>query len=496
MKKILYLIPDTNFFVQCKEPRELDWSAYLDFDEVELLITRPVQAELDNQKGKGSGRVAKRARKASTLIRDLLVSETDYIEVRCKEPRVVIRIRQDLKPDILLSNELCYDERDDQLVGVTSTLMKTKSADQIALLTHDTGPMASSKLVGVPFKVIPDDWLLPPETDESDKRTNALVAELSKYKNAEPKFQILFIHDQTETVSIDCVVECYEQLSDIQIDELLTVLKLTYPVETDFGDSKKTQPPPQDVYSSIFSGFNSKDVFKSASEDDVVAYEDTIYPDWLNKCSDFFVNLHSQLNYRTNWPEICISVQNIGSRPADDALTTFSTKGPLLIYPTDSYKSLMKDLKAEIQLPAVPKAPQGSWKKVNMFSALQDIHDLIPKSMYGKEYGGPNLANLARLNTSRDQNRFYWKPERPSVPQTVIALECQQWRHQVEKEDFNFYIRTEPRAAVYQGALELRIDSANMTESVEKRVNIKICVTISETMEIAKQLIRRLADGR
>ncbi|KAB0482816.1 PIN domain-containing protein [Pseudomonas reinekei] len=493
MKKTMYLIPDTNFFVQCKEPRELDWSAYLDFDEVELLITRPVQVELDNQKGKGSGRVAKRARKASTLIRDLLISESNYIEVRSKEPRVLIRIRQDLKPDTLLSDELCYEERDDQLVGVTSTLMKVNPADHIALLTHDTGPMASSKLVGVPFKVIPDDWLLLPETDELDKRTNALITELNKYKNAEPKFQISFIYDRSETASIDCEVECYKKLSSTDIDELLTTLKLVYPEETDFGDSKKTQPPPEDIHSSIFSGFNSKDVFTSASEDEVIAYQGTAYPNWLKECSVFFEKLHSQLNFRTNWPEVCIAAQNIGSRPAIDALTTFSTKGPLLIYPTDSYESLMKDLDDQVQLPTVPKAPQGYWKKINMFTALGDLRDLMPRGIYGKEYSGANLANLSRLSASRDQNQFYWKPERPSGPQSVIALECQQWRHQVEKENFKFFIRTDTGATEYQGALELRIDSANLTESVEKRININVRVKVAETMEVARQLISQLA---
>ncbi|MCL6704622.1 PIN domain-containing protein [Pseudomonas sp. T1.Ur] len=489
MKKIIYLVPDTNFFIQCKEPRELDWSTYVDFEEVELLITRPVQAELDNQKGKGSGRVAKRARKASALIRDLLVSESDYIEMRSKAPRVLIRIRQDLKPDILLSNDLCYDERDDQLVGVTSALMKSKPLECVALLTHDTGPMASSKLVGVPFKVIPDDWLLPPETDETDKRTNSLMAELTKYKNAEPKFKISFIHDRVETTTIDCDVKCYKKLTDADIDELLESLKLICPEEVDFGDSKRTQPPPQESYSPIFSGFNSKDVFTPASEEDVAAYQDTIYPGWLEKCSIFFASLHSQLNFRTNWPEICVSVLNIGSRPAIDALTTFSTKGPLLIYPTDSYESLMKDLKEDIQLPSVPKAPQGYWKKVNIFTAMGNLHDLIPKNTFDKEYRGPNLS---RLNASKDQNRFYWKPERPNLPQSVIVLECQQWRHQVEKEDFSFFIRTDNETGEYQGVLELRIDSANMTESVEKRVNVSIRVTTAETMEVARKLVKKL----
>ncbi|MEB0076299.1 PIN domain-containing protein [Pseudomonas sp. CCI3.2] len=492
MNKTAFLITDTNFFIQCKEPRELDWSAYSDFEVVELLITRPVQVELDNQKGKGSSRVAKRARRASQLIKELLVSDCDSIEVKKSGPRVVIRIRQDLKPDPTLTDQLCYDERDDQLVGITSALIKEKPSDQIAILTHDTGPMASSKMVGVPFKVIPDNWLLPPETDESDKRATALLTELEKYRTNEPKFHVAFTHDGLETTNVNCDIQCYDRLSDDDIEQLIVELQRLHPEETDFGGRSRSERPVTNSVGMIFGAFNTKEVFVPASEDDVLKYQGTSYPDWIKKCSQKLERLHLQLNYRTNWPEICVAVQNTGSRPADDALTTFSAKGPLLIYPKKSHEKLITALGDEVRLPNPPKAPHGSWKKENLFSIMGSMGDIMSEDKYSQKLNTPNIARLSQLVAPRDQNKFYWKPELPDGARPLIALECKQWRHQVEEEKFTFFLRTDVIAGEYKGVLELRIDAANMTESVEKRLNIKILVSVSDPIEIARQLVSQL----
>src|SRR5580704_14422985 len=76
MSKILYLFPDTNAFVQCRPLEQVDWSAWKDFDEVHLIVSRPVQSEIDNQKNKRSGRPGRRARAASSLFREVICAET------------------------------------------------------------------------------------------------------------------------------------------------------------------------------------------------------------------------------------------------------------------------------------------------------------------------------------------------------------------------------------------------------------------------------------
>ena len=41
--QVLYLFPDTNLFIQCLPLQQIDWTLWSDFDEVHLLVSRPVQ---------------------------------------------------------------------------------------------------------------------------------------------------------------------------------------------------------------------------------------------------------------------------------------------------------------------------------------------------------------------------------------------------------------------------------------------------------------------
>ena len=50
-ERIIFLFPDTNLFIQCLPLVELDWSMWKQFDEVHLIVSRPVQEEIDNQTG-------------------------------------------------------------------------------------------------------------------------------------------------------------------------------------------------------------------------------------------------------------------------------------------------------------------------------------------------------------------------------------------------------------------------------------------------------------
>src|SRR5690606_22634224 len=70
-KPTLYLFPDTNVCIQCKALHEVDWKLLGDFDEIVLLICRAVQDEIDQQKGRGAGRVTDQARTTPGMFRSM-----------------------------------------------------------------------------------------------------------------------------------------------------------------------------------------------------------------------------------------------------------------------------------------------------------------------------------------------------------------------------------------------------------------------------------------
>ena len=79
-KKVLYLLPDTNLFIQCRPLHEIDWAACSDFaesQEIQLLVTNPVHREIDKMKNRGNDRIGRQARKASSDFREIVTSGKD-----------------------------------------------------------------------------------------------------------------------------------------------------------------------------------------------------------------------------------------------------------------------------------------------------------------------------------------------------------------------------------------------------------------------------------
>lgn len=77
----------------------------------------------------------------------------------------------------MIADQLDYRERDDQLVGIAYAFRSENSRNDVRVLTHDTGPMASAKMVGMDLIAVPDEWLLAPETTTADRRITALEAQ-------------------------------------------------------------------------------------------------------------------------------------------------------------------------------------------------------------------------------------------------------------------------------------------------------------------------------
>ncbi|MEO0620427.1 MAG: PIN domain-containing protein, partial [Pseudomonadota bacterium] len=183
---VITLVPDTNVFIQCKVLNELPWEEEFDaFDTVTLVVTRALQKEIDHQKNRGNDRVGRRARKAATLFKGMIVENMEHV-VREENPRVTLVMRADIKPDEERRSELDMTEPDDQIVACGCTLASQEADSDVRLLTHDSGPMATAQLVGLPFYPVPDHWLSPPEPSPSEKKVHALEQEVKRLKQDEP----------------------------------------------------------------------------------------------------------------------------------------------------------------------------------------------------------------------------------------------------------------------------------------------------------------------
>lgn len=485
VKPKLILLPDTNFFIQCLEPDQLSWREFAEHEGVELWLSRPVQMEIDAHKGKGSGRVSKRARAASSYIKKLIISGEDKLVIRANNPSVILKLCM-VRPDPNLADELDYQERDCQLVGIASTVAKENPASEVRVLTQDIGPIASARSVGVGYFDIPEQWLLSPERDEAEKQFSALKAELDEYKQAEPKFEIkLSVHDKIQE-KIFIKNTRYLSLSDREVSSLLTLLAASYPKVVDFSPGPRPERD-KSLYAIALVTL-PEPIYKDVSDGKKEKYSKD-YDKWLADAELIFRNLHESLNLSQTPTVISVQIANAGTRPGTDCLVDFSCRGEFMLLPFESWSDKVKDAKFQI-LEAPPVAPKGEWISSRHLLAMADLNFDFRGPLLNPSIFPSYLTDIPRFNN--DPGTFYWRPERPDKFVAQISLTCAQWRHQNGWENFDLILTTSLEGDVCKGVLEIQINAANLTRNVERRFHVEIETEIRSSFEMANLMISEL----
>lgn len=466
--KTLYVFPDTNVFVQCKQPEALGWCDLGEFDKIVLIVTRPVITEVDHQKS-GSGRLAKRAKLANSMFRKFLHNDEIEIKTQGKGPAVVVVLGQDLEPSQELSNELNYSHADDQLVGIAHAY-QSGNEHQVLFLSHDTGPLLMAKRVGVCYQQVPDDWLLTPENDEEQKQIRELEGRLKRLQEVEPKCTISFSESVWKFTRLKRV-----PLTNTQVEELIEMLRVACPVGTDFGPSE----PSERLGKQYNFGPRSVDKFKPATDEDISAYKEE-YVRWLASCEAFFRTIHDKLNALEEILTISASLVNAGGQPANDVMVSFQVvSGDLGLMSLPS-KEDRKNSEKPLQLMPAPRAPQGRWVSENGFR--------IPTALGVMDANRFDSSFLQGVK-ERDPNCFYWKGGRPSSPVPRVEFECAQWRHQDDPEAFDLRLVNHPELESQRGAIAVVVRAANLREPVKMIQRVEIVINEVDPFNEAKALI-------
>jgi PIN domain len=492
VNKKLYCFPDTNLFIQCKSLDVLDWSVLGDFDAIDLLVTRPVQKEIDAHKGKGNARVASRSRAAASVLKEVLASELGYKEIRAHSPCVRLYVQLDLKQDSELNDVLNYDEADDQLVGVVSGFLKANTNHLVRLVTDDVGPIASAKTVGVPFTPIPDTWLLPPEEDTASKELKRLTQELDRYKKAEPEFSLRWLQHGAPVERVDVTVPCYEPLSFHEVTELMQRIQLRFPMIENFDDEESQQKNAElaqadasQIYQSLFSNL-SQEVYVAATEKEITDYK-TAYAKWLQECEELLKNLHFHFAANTAWPRVVVGIQNTGTKSANEALVTIAARGDFSIQPLKRASADDEVIKSPRLYPA-PKAPKGEWR--NGFAHLARAF-ARPADMNFS----PRPFVVPHMPKAPEADKFYYKESRPVSPVKQYSLECSLWRHQSDAELFELTLHPKLTPAEISGVVEINVLATNLSSAFTKRLPIQVIVQQGNLLERANVLVSDLIYG-
>ncbi len=489
-KRILHLVPDTNLFIQCLPLGELPWSALGDFEEIRLIVCRPVQREIDNQKNRGNDRVGKRARTAYKLFRNIIMGDSDHIVVREDKPIVKVYLDVRLLPNQELTDTLDYSKPDDEIVGCLHKFKQDCQSKDIRLLTHDSGPMATADSLSLDFIAISDNWLLQPEHNETEKELVRLRNRVSQLQNAEPQFQLVCVDRQGEEIEqLEIEYPVYDPMTESDISTFVQLLRDRFPQESDFGPREQMEKPALGAVAGVL---GSRMVYSPASDEAIAKYMQQDYPNWIRECENAFSSLHERLQEKERQLRLTFVANNLGTRPAKDVLFQIDAKGQLKVYvpSTDEEESNGQDAVDSLPLPYPPRVPRGRWKLNSQFPNLSGENSPFAMNILSKDsthwpsFEMPVVPPLLNLeDRRRDPNTFYYRLGRPVVPVTSFGLECEQWRHGIDNEYFDVYLSVDDGQENIRGAIECSIHADNL--SSPKRIVIPVRVSMRKVNSLA-----------
>ena len=473
--RILSFFLDTNLFIQCRPLEELDWSEWADFEEVHLIVCRTVQREIDQQKHRGNGRVPQHARKTSSLFRSII--ETGYKVIRDEGPQVKLVLESSSVPSPELKDRLDYNKPDDEIVGFLYQYKQQEPNADVRLLTYDTGPMMTAKSLNLPFVEIKDDWLLPPESNETERENRRLKEEVAHLKKAEPQFRIRCLDGNESEIDV-LEVECpFGPLNEQEASRFIEQVKNIFPIVTDFGSYERTGRV------STFGDMREMSgSYTPPSENDIAKYRDKEYPAWIEKCKKRLSNLHQALLREAGAPVFRFVVTNEGSRPGKNALVVIASRGKFKIcppQPEDDERSKRRRILDRL-LPWPPEPPKS-----------RQIDDLRHPFL---DRAGLPPVNPYTTHPPRDPDVFYYKPAKPQMPVESFMLECEQWRHGIAEKCFEGEIFADSDQEEIQGAIECEIHAENLSSPAKKIVPVRITVKRESTREYASDLVMKLSE--
>jgi len=470
------LFLDTNIFLQCKDLETLPWGEISNGQDLLLLIPRTVQRELDRLKQDGNSRRASRARGAASFLRGIVLSERSIKRLRPTDPKVEISFPSTGRESDLEHHALDLSLADDRIVAEALRYRKDNPDQSIELLSNDSGLILTAKNLNLPFVVIPDGWLIPPEPDARDKRIAALELRLKEIERLSPKIEIqAHLGDHVTITHLDLMVDRFSFLSEAEIEQVTTELKARFPLVNHFPVQANTR------IDSLLAQY------QPPSQAQIMKYQETDYPQWLDTVKEYLKRLPSRLESRE--VSMFFSIDNQGAAPAENTVVEFSCSGGFLVgLPTEP-----TDPPHFISLPSPPQPPTGRWV------------DYIGEGLSGRRFADllpPKIQDLAAFQLpflagkATDRHGFYWKPRRPVSPEQVCALECQEFRHQVEPESFHLGIFVPSVLTAENGSIECRVTARNLPKPVVFNVPLRIQYVVHSTMERVEQALRQQREER
>lgn len=177
-----YIFIDTNILLHFQIFDQIPWQQIVG-KEVQLVVPPVVVAELDKHKRHKNSKIASRAKAILKKVEDIAGGNISY-------PLLYLHSRP--KESTLKEYHLDRMEQDDLLLASILDFKTLYPADEVKLVSNDTGPRLRARNLQIDAFQLDEKYLLPLERSEEEKLIDQLKQENIKLKNRIPKLNVTF----------------------------------------------------------------------------------------------------------------------------------------------------------------------------------------------------------------------------------------------------------------------------------------------------------------
>lgn len=451
---MIYLIADTNFFIQYKKYDEVNFQDLFDdrYHEFTLLIPQTVISELDKHKKQGNDRVSRKARGITPLLREIIkepiVKEIHNYKLTIDKLKRT-KAAQDNVNDLDLSNP------DEKIVNEVLNWKNHYPDEKMFFITGDIGMCSLCYDYDIQHIELPESWLLPPEQDKQKKELEKLRKEVQELKNKEPIIKII------TNRSYRIKLSSFSKLNNSQLSMLSEKIQKKYPMkDMPIYEKEKTIIPSIYPLSIPLRGtINTRDYIEPTRNDWVTYNND--YTVWNESLTNRIIEINNQMIVNAELYDINFSLKNEGKVFAEDVIVSIETDADLLCAPYDDDIKELNNISQKEIIDVLnplfpPKAPER-----------------IPRILI-KPHELP-VSDLSSFINGQNQNKepfvFYYHPKRPKKFTKKIEFFCSKFRHNTEEHfGITFLIPYNFNEQVLKILITV---SANNLESQEKYIIVK-----------------------
>ncbi len=267
-----YLLLDTNIYLHFKDFETINWSELIDDEEFAILVPFIVIREIDKHKDTGKGKIKSRAKKVSSKFGDYFVR---------KDPGLRLNLIRLKDPDdkLLEQYNLIRGVNDDVIIA---SALDCPYKRDIVVLSYDNSLLIKAEEYGLNSLLMPAEYLLPEEKDETEQELEKYRKDLDKVKNQQPKPILVFEETMSDRIMID-------KPRNMDIDaEVKTAMK------------------------KLKSLFHSNEILDGYSEDVIVQYENDL-TQYYSLCEKYFYHHFMSLFMKRRMLPISFMIVNDGN---------------------------------------------------------------------------------------------------------------------------------------------------------------------------------------